>query len=236
MFFLVVHRISAPWPADERRSGRWAIALLTVLTTSIQPATTLAVAPAAVVYLLVSGRGRERWARETVAWFAVPGAVVCLLQVWFLSSKTSEYEQAEWLWRPFWHWHHFGLDRVPMWLLLVVIPASAWAVGRRYFRDPAVALSLIALVIALPPFLLLQQTTVAKVPDADLSIPPIMAMLLLFVSSMRLVLLEYQQLFAAGGARRRLPAWFFPVSTLFAVMLVAGVVDLLAAMTILPPP
>lgn len=221
--------------ATSSRRFRLGLAALTVLTTLIQPATTLALAPAVVVVMLGTGRWRDREAVRSALWFVVPGALVCLGQVVFLSSNVSEYEQATWLWEPFWLWHHFGLDRVACWLAFLVIAAGLWVGGRRYLTDRSVLLSLTGLIISIWPMFLLRQTTVAPVPDADLSIPPVMAMILLTVSTYRFILIELQCRRAAPGTTGAgVPPWLPFVTLLFMVMLGAGVTDLLSATGVLP--
>lgn len=219
------------------RRTRWILAALTVFLALLQPAAVLALIPAVPLWLLVT----RRWTRRTVrvaAWsFVVPGALVCVGQVWFLRSNVSPFEQATWLWRPFWVWHYFGLDRPAFWATLTFFPLCIWQGGRRYLRDPAVRLAALGFVVAVIPFLLLEQTTVADRPDGDLGVIAMMALVLVFMASLRFAFGEFSEL--ASRRREAGPTVPLPVRTMvlggfLAVMLCAGVIDLLGAMGVLP--
>lgn len=209
---------------------RRALAALTVLTSFIQPATTLALIAGLPVYLVVS----RRFGRRTVAattWFLVPGALSSLAQVAFLSSDISPYERASWLWRPFWSWSHFGLDRPVFWATLL-IPAVCLYVGRLdYLRDPGVALSAWSFALSLLPFLLLEQTTVASVPDGDLGVPPLMAGILWVMCSLRFLALEVHRWWQdeVRGPAIDAPRWALPMAVVLLAFVMAGTIDLLSA-------
>jgi hypothetical protein len=229
MFALVVRDLR-PGRTDPRppiiRPG---LLVLTVFTTLLQPATTLALAPATVLLLLITRRLRDRRARAVLTSFVLPGALVSVAEAVFLASDVSPYEQATWLWRPFWVWHYFGLDRPAAWMLVLLFAICAVGGGRRYLGDRSVQLAGLAVLVGAVPFLLLEQTTVATIPDGDLGVPPMMALILLFLVSLRFIALEAQ---AALGARRDpasarpVPRWLLVAGAMLAVMLVAGVVDL----------
>lgn len=235
VFLLVLRALGEPADHDpglRRRDLR--LAALTIITTLIQPATTLALLPAVPIHLLLSGRWRARSSLISCAHFMVPGLIIVLGQVLFLASGVSAYEQASWLWQPFWMWHYFGLDRITFWSAALIVPLCWWIGGRRYLRNRAVLVSLIAFFVAIWPPLLLRQTTVAPVPDADLTIPALMAWALLLVASLRFLLLEFQDRRVRAGGRMHVPAWL-PVATVLLVLMAgAGVVDLLAATGVIP--
>lgn len=212
-------------PTASLSRYRWHMLALTVFLTILQPATTLALAPAVPVYLILSKRLHRDTVRSAL-WFVVPGTAIVLAQVWFLASNVSPYEQATWLWRPFWVWHYFGLDRAVFFLTFVFYLFCIGFGRRRYITDPAVALSAIALFIAMWPFLLLEHTTVADIPDGDLGVPPLMAMILLFMSSLRFWAIELH--ITSETPRQRSP-WLYAASAFLLLMLVAGVVDFLGA-------
>jgi hypothetical protein len=212
------------------RAHRRALALLTVVSTLVQPATTLALLPALPVLLLLTRRF-DRPTVRALGWsFVVPGATVCLGQVVFLASKVSPWEQATWHWRPFWTLEHFGLDRPVLWLTVLFYPLCIWVGGRRYVSDRAVQLSFLAAVISWVPFFFLEQTTIAHVPDGDLGVMPMMSMVLLFFASLRFVLLEVQELWRSRAGRQvRLPPWTYVVGGFLVLMACAGVVELFSA-------
>lgn len=219
---------------DVVRRTRWVLGVLTVFLALLQPAVVLALIPAVPLFLVVA----RRWNRSTVAVaarsFVVPGALVCLGQVWFLRSNVSPFEQATWLWRPFWVWHYFGLDRPAFWATLAFFPLCIWQGGLRYVRDPAVRLAALGFVVAVIPFLLLEQTTVADRPDGDLGVIAMMALVLLFIASLRFALGEFS---AAWSGWHEHPSTV-PVRTavlagFLAVMLCAGVIDVLGAAGVL---
>ena len=222
----------------EQRSGRLnsyrrRLLVLVVLLTVTQPATTLALVPGVVVYLVVSHRLTRAMAKLLVPSFLIPGTVIVLAQVWFLASNVSPWEQATWKWRPFWVVSHFGIDRPAFAAVMLIVPLAVWALGRRYLSDPAVALSLCALAVSLGPFLLLEQTTIAGIPDGDLGVSVLMSIILLFLATLRSLLLELQavwrRLVADGSAPSSVPAWCLPVIVLLVAVLGAGLVDLAAA-------
>ena len=216
----------APRGGWHRRS----LGVLTVFISLLQPATTLALIPAVPIYLIVSRRWSLASVKAVGRWFVLPGGAVCLAQVWFLASNVSPYERATWLWRPFWSWHYFGLDRPVFWSMLI-LPILCLTSGRiRYLRQPAVAVSLIGLVVSMVPFLLLEQTTVALVHDGDLGVPPLMAGILLFTASLRFLAIEFQSLWNRQHEPAfKLPRWTFAVGLVLAIMFCAGVLDFLAA-------
>ena len=227
--------IEAEESAERLGSHRRLLLGLTIISTLVQPATTLAVVPAVPVYLVLSGRLSRATARSVGWYFVLPGTVTCLGQVWFLASKVSPWEQATWVWRPFWSWSYFGLDRPAYWTSLLFFVICLWAGGRRYVADPAVGLSLVALFVALVPFTFFEQTGIYE-PEGDLGVPVMMAFILLFVSSLRFVLLEIQDLFDDRSPRHQqattrtgAPPWFVAVGLMLAVMVCAGVVDIAAA-------
>lgn len=216
------------------RSTNLRLATITVVTTLIQPATVLAYVPALLVYLVVS----RRWTRATVRtalWFAVPAGLIVGAQVIFLATHVSPWEQATWLWRPFWSWSYFGMDRPVFWAIYVLPLLAAALGGRRFLADPWVALSLIATAIAIWPFLLLEQTTVAHVPDGDLGVPLFMCIGMLWVGALRFVLQELQARWddrtergvAVGPIMGATLAWL-------ALSLCAGVLELAAVAGLTP--
>jgi hypothetical protein len=147
----------------------------------------------------------------------------------FLASNVSPYEQATWLWRPFWVWRYFGLDRPAAWMLVVLFAICAVGGGRRYLGDRSVQLAGLAVLVGAGPFLLLEQTTMATIPDGDLGVPPMMALILLFLVSLRFIAIEAQAVLRdrrEPGPRRPTPRWLLVAGAMLAVMLVAGVVDL----------
>ena len=235
MFMLVLSAMDEDASEDSAKH-RWSLFALTALSTLTQPAATLALVPAAAL-LLVVRRRVDRRSLSLVGWpFIVPGTAICLAQVWFLASDVSPLERARWLWRPFWIWPYFGGDHAAFWLLMLFFPVCWWAGGRRYFADRAVVLSGSAFLISIVPFLLLEQRTVAKMSDGDLGVPPLMAMILLFMSSLRFLLIEVQSWWDRheAGERPRLPAWAPVAAVLLSVMFCAGVVDFLAAAGVIP--
>lgn len=220
--------------AGARRT-RWILAVLTVFLALLQPAVVLALIPAVPLWLVITGR----WTRRTVAVaagsFVVPGGVVCLAQVAFLRSNVSPFEQATWLWRPFWVWHYYGLDRPAFWATLLFFPLCIWQGGRRYVRDPAVRLAALGFVVAVIPFLLLEQTTVADRPDGDLGVIAMMALVLMFMASLRFALGECSELVGRRGeVGLTVPVRTMVLVGFLAVMVCAGVIDVLGAAGVLP--
>lgn len=203
---------------------RWYLAVLTVVTTLVQPATTLAVAPAVPIYLLVSRRLTRPMAAAVGPFFVLPGALVCLGQTWFLAAAVSPWEQATWIWRPFWSLSYFGLDRPAYWASALLFAICLWAGGRRYVADPAVGLSFVAFCVGMVPFTLWEMTGVFDVPDGDLGVPALMAFILWFLSSLRFALGELQAAWTArsGG----IPMWTVAFGALVALMVAAGIYDL----------
>lgn len=237
LMFALVQRVvadaaaptAAPARARQRRDRR-ALLVVTIVVSLLQPASTLVLVPAAVVRVVLTRQARPAVLKPLFGWFALPGAIICLGEVVFLSSNVSEYEQARWLFRPFWAWHYFGLDRIAFWAVLAIVPIGLWAGRGRYLRDVSVGLSLLSLLIGLVPFLLLEQTTVASIPDADLGVLVLMSTVLLTLSTVRFLAIEVQALWE----RRHepdfgVPRWTAAAAVLVLVMLCAGVVDLLAA-------
>jgi hypothetical protein len=222
--------------AGARRT-RWILAVLTVFLALLQPAVVLALIPAVPLWLLVT----RRWTRRTVSVaarsFVVPGALVCLAQVVFLRSNVSPFEQATWLWRPFWVWNYYGLDRPAFWATLLFFPLCIWQGGRRYLRDPAVRLAAYGVLISIVPFLLLEQTTVADRPDGDLGVIAMMALVLLFMASLRFALGEFSVLLSRrreAGPTAPLPVRTMVLGGFLGIMLCAGVIDVLGAAGVLP--
>lgn len=218
---------------DATRTTRRRLAALTIVGTLIQPAPTLALVPAVVIYVAV--RQRAAWAarlRSVALPFLVPGTLVVGGQVVFLRSDVSEYEQARWLWRPLWMFDHFGLDRVACWLVLPVFLIPLVADRRRYLASPTVSIPLIGALVALPPALFLEQTTVAAIPDADLAVPMLMSVMVLFVGTLRHVALAAQSWWVDrdGGPP---PVWLRCVALMLSAMLAAGLVDLAMAAGVL---
>jgi hypothetical protein len=210
-------------------SRRRMLAVLTVISTLVQPATTLAVVPALPIYLIVSRRLTRPVATTMLRAFVLPGTVVVLWQVWFLASNVSPWEQATWLWRPMWSWSYFGLDRPAYWTPMLLGAICLWAGGRRYLADEAVGLSFLAFCVGMGPFLFLEQTGIYGVPDGDLGVPPLMAYILWFTSSLRFALLEVQRWWEQRPAAAPLPTWAIALAGLVAVMIGAGVSDLLSS-------
>lgn len=233
--FALVLRVVLDVEQDSPRLvvHRRVLAVLTVVTTLVQPATTLALAPALPLYLIVTRRLDRRMARA-ISWFVVPGVLVCLGQTAFLATKVSPWEQATWLWRPFWSITHFGIDRPAYWTTALFFLLCAWAGGRRYVADPAVGLSMATFVVGVVPFVMLEQTGIYGVPDGDLGVPPLMAVILWFVSSLRFVLLELQGLPERLHAGHTIPLWAPLVVVMLVVMVAAGSVDLLMSSGVVP--
>ncbi|MFM7068525.1 MAG: hypothetical protein ACKOYM_03600, partial [Actinomycetes bacterium] len=220
--------------APTLRRDSWVLGALTVFLTLLLPATTLALLAGVPVYLLVTRRWRIA-GRRIAASFWVPGLLVCVGQVLFLRSDVSPYEQAKWLWKPFWHWHYFGLDRPAFWTVLLFYPLCWWAGGRRWSSDPAVKLSAFSFVLSLVPFMLIEHTTVANRPDGDLGVIVLMASTLLFLASLRFVFNEFHELWQHRDAPTFLvPPWAPVIGVFLGVMLCAGVVDFLSAAGVIP--
>lgn len=216
----------------DRRVARRSLAVLTVVGTLVQPGPVLALVPAAVVYVLLTGGERRRDAlRAIAAPFVVPATLIVLGQVVFLRSDVSEYEQARWMWRPLWMWEHFGLDRIACWLVLAVFLIPLVGDRRRFLATPSVAIPLLGALIAVPPALFLEQSTVAAIPDADLAVPLLMSVMLLFVGTLRHVALAAQEWFAQRATAP--PVWLGAVAAVLVAMLAAGVVDLAMAAGVL---
>jgi hypothetical protein len=172
---------------------------------------------------------------RTAAYFVVPGTVIVLGQVAFLATNVSPWEQATWLWRPFWSWSHFGMDRPVFWAVLLLPALCVWGGGRRYLTDPWVSLSLCAFAVAIPPFLLLEQTGVFEVPDGDLGVPFLMSMVMLCVGSLRFVLQEFQTLWdGRTTAGLQVTPWAGTTAALLALMFCAGIVELTALAGLTP--
>jgi hypothetical protein len=224
LVLLVMREVEVDSPRLARH--RWALLGLTVASTMVQPATTLAFVPAVPVYLLISRRLSRPMARELGLCFVLPGTAVVLGQVWFLSSDVSPWERATWLWRPFWSFSYFGLDRPVFWATFLIFPLALWAGGRRYLRDPAVALSIVAMVVSAGPFLMLEQTSTYDVHDGDLGVPLGMAFIVSFVSTLRFMLLEAQELWRRRSTGTVAPPWVAATLLLVAAMVSAGLVDL----------
>jgi hypothetical protein len=218
---------------ERARRHRVALAVLTVVATMALPAGTLALVPATVLYLLVT----RRWDRERLAvvvpYFLVPGALTCVLQTVFLASGVSVYERTTWRWNPFWNIRYIGFDRPAFWLLFLVLPVAWWLCGRRVLRDPMVLLSLLALVVALFPAFLLQQTEPEKLMDGDLIMPAFFAVVLLVMGTVRLVLVELQSAWMER-AQRPVPPAAVAAALLLGLMVCSGVLDLLGAAGVVP--
>ena len=220
---------------DHERAWRHRVALgvLTVVATFTLPAATLALVPAVVLYVLAT----RRWDRATlsvvVPWFLVPGTLVCLAQTTFLASGVSEFERTGWRWNPFWIARYVGLDRPAFWLLLLVVPAALWLVGRRYTTDPWVVVAALALAVALVPALFLQQTAPDKLLDGDLAMPAWFAGVLLVMASVRWIGIGLQE---AWTERRSAPLRPAAVAAglLVLLMLCSGALDLLSAWGVVP--
>ena len=219
----------SPRLATHRR----ALFALTIVSTLVQPATTLALVPAVPVYLILSGRITRAMVKGLAGPFIIPGTLVVLGQVWFLASEVSPWEQATWIWRPLWSWSYFGLDRPAFWTTGLFFLLCLWAGGRRFLADPAVALSMIAVVVSVLPFLFLEQTGI-YVTDGDLGVPPMMAMILLFVSSLRFILIELQALWEERTSRNGVPLWSIGVGVMLTVMVCAGTFDVITAAGLVP--
>jgi hypothetical protein len=67
------------------------------------------------------------------------------------------------------------------------------------------------------------------VPDGDLGVPPLMAYILWFTSSLRFALLEVQRWWEQRPAAAPVPTWAIALAGLVAVMIGAGVSDLLSS-------
>lgn len=207
------------------RSHRRSLLALTIVGTLVQPASTLALAPAAPVYLLLR-RTLRRSTLGPIVWsFVLPGALICVGMVWFLSTNVSPWEQATWLWRPFWSIRHFGLDRPVFFAIMLLYPICWWALGRRWWRDPGVQLAGLGLLISAVPFLLLEQTTVASVPDGDLGVAPLMSIIFLTLCSLRLLFVRLQEVWRDRPPRFVPPAWAIAAATFLLLMLCAGVLE-----------
>lgn len=218
---------------DRARRHRVALGVLTVVATFTLPAATLALVPAVVLYLLAARRWDRRTLSVVVPYFVVPGALACLAQTTFLASGVSEFERTGWRWNPFWIARYVGLDRPAFWLLLLVVPAAWWLVGRRYTSDPWVVVSGLALAVALVPALFLQQTSPDKVLDGDLAMPAWFAGVLLVMASVRWIGIGLQD---AWEDRRTSPLRPAAVAAglLVLLMLCSGALDLLSAWGVVP--
>jgi hypothetical protein len=129
----------------------------------------------------------------------------------------------------------FGLDRPAFWATLTFFPLCIWQGGRRYLREPAVRLAGLGFVVAVIPFLLLEQTTVADRPDGDLGVIAMMALVLVFMASLRFAFGEFSELASRRGeAGLTVPVRTMVLGGFLAVMLGAGVIDLLGAAGVLP--
>jgi hypothetical protein len=108
---------------------------------------------------------------------------------------------------------------------------------RACLRDPAVRLAAYGVLISIVPFLLLEQTTVADRPDGDLGVIAMMALVLLFMASLRFALGEFSVLLSRRrepGPTAPLPVRTMVLGGFLGIMLCAGVIDVLGAAGVLP--
>ena len=218
---------------ERARRHRAALALLTVAATMALPAATLALVPATVLFLLLTRRWDRARLAVVVPYFLLPGAVVCVVQTVFLASGVSAFERTTWRWNPFWNVRYIGFDRPAFWLLFLVAPVAWWLCGRRFSRDPMVLLSLLALVVALFPAFLLQQTEPEKLMDGDLIMPAFFAVVLFTMASVRIVLVDLQSAWEERDHRPFSPA-AVTAAVLLGLMVCSGVLDLLGAAGVVP--
>jgi hypothetical protein len=231
--FLLLAVLLVPLDAE---AGRWwrptrlhlLLALVTVAATVAKPTTVMTVLPALAVYLVVSRRMRTGLAAELALWSALPGAAVFLWQNWFIHHSAQAGRLG---------FTHYGVHLDPgfsypvlgggpggpvlfwsaaLWPLL----ATALA-GRRFWRDPAVAISASSFLITLPMALLVREDPPFQ-NDGDFIKPLQYSWILLVVLSIVVVMRELVASSRArrtGGARRR---WLVPFAVVMTVSWLAG--------------
>ena len=92
-------------------------------------------------------------------------------------------------------------------------------------------LTIVAVLTVLLVWLLLEQTTVASVPDGDLGVPPLMAGILWVMCSLRFLALEVHRWWQdeVRGPAIDAPRWALPMAVVLLAFVMAGTIDLLSA-------
>lgn len=217
----------------QRRSGL-ALAVLSVAAMVAKPSLAMVLVGALPLVVLLARRLSAALVRYLLAWFYVPTAMVVAWQIWYLGAKEAGPDTVGIGIDPMATIRIVSLDRItPLFLLpeVVTIGLCVWAAGRRYLREPAIALALWSLLLSLVPLFLLAETG-KRAGDATFAKPATICWVLLNLLSWRFLAGEavtWRRGRADGAAA---PPWLLAVTAFLALCLVAGAISYLDAVGI----
>lgn len=234
---------------DGELDRRWARGLLAISTLAMvaKPSLSMVLVGALPLYLLASRRFRPTLLRCLGVGFYAPTLVVFVWQSWYLATQPPSNQHIEFAIEPMANLRIAGLDHTSPWFYLpplLTLVLCVWSGGRRYWREPMIAIALWSLLVSLVPLFLLSETG-RRSSDATFTKPMTMAWVVVNLLSWRFLWGEALSVWrgeprldadlaeASSGdvaaAERRAPAWLVVAAVLLALSLVAGALVYLEA-------
>lgn len=144
---------------DGPSASVW-VTVATVVATLSKPSMTLALIPAAPLFLGLTGSLTRRSLTQVAQWFLLPALAICAWQYWFVRTGQSPEVVTGVTFDPLALIEVYGwTSNGPLFWIAPMVVVLAVAVGRRRFvREPVVLLSLLGLAVSMVPALLLRET------------------------------------------------------------------------------